>query len=338
MFSICLRKVSSPFLCLLIILSPFFGPRPAAVAQTANYADMSRTAIERIDKAVALIKSNDGAQAKELIEQSKDSLTDLLAQTEQFRTTASQEHDRCMQNQNQLEKQVNDLYREQQQQAARIMEVEADLAAASTRANLSANEVSRLQNELNSTRDQIRQNHERLEELSRWWWVPGYGQYLAIRTLVDEDIQNQDRLARSLNDQIQQMQQAHGQLRDARNVILQLRRNEQQMRRVVLDLEKMEAKNRANLKQYKASSTFLTDAVTFWGQLANSLDVSGSNFVSTMKILQRRLSDRGQPIQFPGHTLQSATTFRDALLGFADSVGNKTNFLVIPGSYCGGPR
>jgi len=340
MISTSRKQVTSLFLSLLLLLllSPLLGSLPSAAAQTASYAELSRTAIDRIDKAAALIKSGDAAQAKELIDQAKESLGILLERTQQLQSIANQEHDRCVQNQGEIEKRVNDLYTRQQQESDKLKGLQGELAEASKSAELSQNEITRLHNDLNATQKNIRETQEKLQELSKWWWVPGYGQYLSVRTLVNNDIAREQRLIRNLNEQREQLRKNQVNLRGTRKLMDELLSNQRQTEQLLQDLQKMESENQSKLEQFKLSSVFLTDAEVFWGEVGNSLDVNGSNFIDTMEILQKRLAERGQGTRFPVQRLQSADSFREALLGFADSVDKNTSFLLNPEiAYCGGP-
>ena len=52
----------------------------------------------------------------------------------------------------------------------------------------------------------MQERERKLKELTQWFWVPGYGQYLAVRTLADKDIESYKSEINSLNDQNRLMQ------------------------------------------------------------------------------------------------------------------------------------
>jgi hypothetical protein len=331
------RRQTALSLVLFLFLSPLFRSAPSAAAQTANYAELTRTAIGHVDKAVELVKAGDTVQAEDAIKQTKDSLAALLDRTQQLQNIANREHDRCVQNQGELEKRVNDLYNQREQESQKMMEFQAKLAEASKGAQLSADEYGRLQGQLNATRESIRQTQEKLEELKKWWWVPGYGQYLAIRTLADHDIENEGRLIRYLSEQQNQLQQSRADLEASRQLMRSIHDQRRQTESLMQDLGRIERENQRQLVQFKRSSVFLTDVAVFWGKASNSLDVNGNDFITTIGILQKELAETGG-FQFPGEGLQSGANFREALLNFANSIDNKTSFLLNPAtSYCGGP-
>lgn len=332
-------KKQATVLFVLLLLCPVTGSAPLAAApQAASYAQMSGVAIGRIIEAVDLINSGKTSQAQHLLRQTKNSLGNLVKQTQRFRDIAINEHQRCVQSQGVLEKRVNDFYAQRQDEAAKIGNLKAQLAEASKRRELSNAEIVKLTNEMRATAARLEQNRAKLQELVNWWWVPGYGAYLGVRTLVDNDIQNLQSAVHQLQDQRLRMQQNQASINSAQALIANLAANIKLTDRVIQDLRTMEASDQAKLVQLKRIAVFLTDADVFWGKAASSLEINGSSFIDTVEILHSKLAEEGEGISFFSLGSQSGINFRQALIAFADSIDRNTNFLLKPSTdLCGGP-
>lgn len=317
------------------------GTRPAA-AQTANAAQFwrvptqqvviqqaTKVAIQRITEALDLIKSGKSSEAHARLEQIKGPLRLLLTQTEQFRERANNGHQRCVQSQDALEKRINDLYAQRQGEAEKIGKLRADLAEASKHKEHSSAEIARLQTEIDNAAAQLRRTRDKLKELETWWWVPVYGPYLGIRTLVDNDIHIHNRAIADLQIYRGHMHRTQETMNSLHALIADREASIKSTDKVIEGLQTMEQSDQAKLKELKETAVFLTEADVFWGKANNSLGLHGSDFLETVKRLGEKLAEkRGKGLN---------NDFRDALIAFAASINN-TDFLLKPSTdYCGGP-
>jgi len=83
---------------------------------------------------------------------------------------------------------LNDKYNEQESLRGQIRELESQMEKNDMNIAQSEAMIKTYTDRLKSLQAKIRALNERAEEMKKWWWVPGYGQYLAIRTLADNDI------------------------------------------------------------------------------------------------------------------------------------------------------
>ena len=88
----------------------------------------------------------------------------------------------------QLEGRMSDLRTRERELDDSLGRLREALAEARAGQSLNQAELARKRAEADAAARQLAELRERQRELESWWWVPGYGQYLAIRTLADNDI------------------------------------------------------------------------------------------------------------------------------------------------------
>ncbi|MFT8112802.1 hypothetical protein ACMYL8_23160, partial [Salmonella enterica subsp. enterica serovar Enteritidis] len=74
---------------------------------------------------------------------------------------------------------------------------------------LTERDIQQLAMQMDDLQRRLHERRQKLEELKRWAWVPGYGAYLAIRTLVDGDIQEERNLMERLGDKHRELIHNH---------------------------------------------------------------------------------------------------------------------------------
>jgi len=168
---------------------------------------------------------------------------------------------------------------------------------------------------------------KKLEELKKWFWVPGYGQYLSIRTLVDGDIQG-------LKNTTHDLRNYSRQLKNSENVLRQLQSGLEAMDGQVSDMESRNSQLRqlkdradAELARAKKRAAFLIDAKSFMASMsAMASNFEGYSLPRTQKLLSR-LNSRGLP--GPMSVLnRHASRFSNDLQEFAMAIDKRESFLT----------
>jgi hypothetical protein len=334
-----LTRISAVFFVATLYLTISGGGKPA-ISQSNNYDGTTRAAIERIIQANDQIISGNAVEAQNLLRGMAEPLKTLEALAQKFREVANREHDRCMLRIGELEKKTSDLYQQEIALNNQIVEVEAGLAAAATRRDLAEVEIKKLTASIGATQQKMREREANLRELAKWWWVPGYGQYLAIRTLVNNDIGQYQRAVQDLGDQQRQIQQHIASTNAAQALIAELNNQKRNAAELNIKLNGMRSSAQSELGELKASAVFLTDADVFWAKAETLVQVDAEGFIGTMQILQDVLESEVKAPSFtdPDPSHEVVRDFRQKLVEFAESVDGNNNFLLQDATaYCGGP-
>jgi hypothetical protein len=255
-----------------------------------------------------------------------------------FREIANSEHARCTQRIGELDVETNKLFVQQTETNRKIADLTASLEGAATGRNLAAAEIARLSTMLNDTARSMREGQARLEEMQKWWWVPGYGQYLTIRTVVNNDVGKYQQAINALSDQQQRLAANSNTQAQAQALIETLSREKQQAEGLNGQLVRMRESAQASLRDLNRIAVFLTDADVFWGLAENLLEVDGESFVRKMKIIQDVLARDVTSPSFKDPSKTLAENFQQKLVEFANSVDKQSNFLLKDTTnFCGGP-
>lgn len=267
----------------------------------------------------------------------KGSVATLSKQIQDYRDLANREHQRCVVRAADLDIFVGNILQQKQRLDAQIGQLEADLAAATKDQQLSQAEIARLTGQIGQVRAAFMERQRKLEELRRWWWVPGYGQYLAIRTLVDDDIGNERQFANTLDDTMRMMKSTQEAYGAAENTRRQLIAERERVTKTADALPHMRDEVVRRIKGARATTVFLADAEVFWGKMQTALDFKVESSRDDLALLQALLSKEALPVLRAEYDAQ-AMTLKDALFAFARSVDTKSNFLLDKSAdFCGGP-
>lgn len=309
---------------------------PAALA-ASDYELQTRETIGKLIQANALLVSGKTDDAQAVVLEMGQSIGTLTKIVQNYRQIANREHDRCEKQIGELDLRTNKLFVEQVETNRKIDDLTASITGAKTRGTLAQTEINRLNGVLSDTLQHMRDREARLQELQRWWWVIGYGQYLAIRTLVDNDIGNYDRTIKDFEDQNRALAQNQNALNQAQTLVGQLSAESKRANLLNEQLAEMRAVSQARLKGLNGVAVFLTDADVFWGLAQNLLEVNGDAFITKMKVIQSVLArDVNTPsLTSPGSS--TAESFEKKLIEFADSLDKQSNFLLKDKTdFCGG--
>jgi hypothetical protein len=325
-------------LFLFLVFLPVSRAQPPTIAQGGSYGAETRIAIERIIQANDQIIYGKATDAQNLLRGIAEPLKRLEALAQKFREMANREDVRCQKRIGDLETKTSDLYQQEKALNSKIDELNGLLAAAATKRSLAEVEVTRLSASMSAAQRSIQERQEKLRELTNWWWVPGYGQYLAVRTLVDDDIGQHQRAMSALSDQQKQLQQHNASMNAAQALVGDLDRQKKDAAELHSQLNVMRSSAQEELRKLKATAVFLTEADVFWGKAETLLQVDAQGLTGTMSILMDVLKKEVQAPSSSDPLQEVARDFRQKLIEFAESVDAKDNFLLKDATaYCGGP-
>ena len=331
------HHVHRVFLLAVLWLALLAAGTPA-MAEGNTYDNTTRETVQQLIRANALLVAGRSTDARVLVQGMSQSIQTLSGLVSQFREIANREHARCAQRIGELEIETNQLFVQQTDIDRQIDKLAAELASAETVRKLEEAEVKRLNAELNETMQSMQQRQAKLEELQRWWWVPGYGQHLAIRTLVDQDIGQYQAAVNALHDQRQRLAETTNSLKQAQGLNATLASQKRQRGQLNRQLVEMRVSGQTDLRELNRIAVFLTDTEVFWGLAENLLKVDAESFVRRMEIIHDVLARGVQSPSFKDPSVTMAQNFQEKLVEFADSVDKQSNFLLKDTTnFCGGP-
>jgi len=309
----CFTRIS--FGWFLVVLCLAIGGRGTpAISEGGTYGSTTRAAIDQIIKANDEAVSGKIVDAQNLLRWIAEPLKNLEGLAQKFREVANREHDRCMLRIGELETKTSDLYQQQLELNDKIKDLDAQLAGAAKRRDLAAAEIERLRANMAASEQSMREREAKLSELAKWWWVPGYGAYLGIRTLVDNDIGQYQSAVSALSDQQKQLQQHAASLDRAQALRAQLDPQKQQGEALHRQLDGIRSSAQNELRELKGTAVFLTDADVFWGKAETLVQVDANGFIGTMQILQDVLERDVQAPSFTDPSHEVVRDFRQKLL------------------------
>jgi hypothetical protein len=309
----------------------------AVRAQATDYAALTQTTVSQLVSALDLYRRNRTAEAQAQLSRLGPGLAQLKGVADHYRDLANAEHDRCMTRVVELEQRTSDLYQEEEKVEKAMGDLDAEIAGLSGKVQVAGQEVQRLNASLIDISARMQERERKLKELTQWWWVPGYGQYLAVRTLADKDIEAYKSEVNSLTDQNRVMQDQQQAVAVAEEARRKLAIDREASRKTVEGLRQMRTELEADLGRLKASSTVLTEASVLWGKATNLLTQTGQDQLGNLETMEQLLQESGNVPDFTDAARDYAGDLQSSLLLFARSVDNGSNFLGGGYALCGGP-
>lgn len=239
----------------------------------------------------------------------------LLGATSNFKNQAEAERELCKRKLGELEPKLAEmrdhdaaLRRDADALQARIAQCDR------TSAELESQQ-GQLARDLDDLNRRMGERARKLEELKSWWWVPGYGQYLAIRTLVDNDIGE----VKSLQDNLGHVARGLGDTHARRAAVLaNLETVRVELSRVAntrSSLEHSLGLLRAEHLRVRHNWDFAVQAFGFWSELSAIASAAGERSANIAVFLEYMAKTTAAPA--PEGGVMTFRPLRDALLDFA---------------------
>ena len=333
--------VASGLAALLCLSAAITGQQNWTPAQKGNYGKVTRDALDRLLAAADKLQAGDRQGAKSLLQGMQSEVSLLTQVTDYFREQANREYGRCVTHIADLNTRVADLSNQEDALNVKIQDIEAQLVNIETRKQLTEEEIKKLRTSLSATEQLLAERRRKLHELEKWWWVPFYGAYLAIRTTVDNDIGNYNSLRNTLIDSSRRLSVNMQELQTITSMKATLDREKAVVSKTHSDLRLMRIGAEADLGNLNDDAVFLTEADAFWDRvgLLLRLDVGQALTAATdISNLQSQLTRENSPPLFNNPKQRPVVELYESLVAFADTIDQGNNFLTAQGSdFCGGP-
>ena len=183
----------------------------------------------------------------------------------------------------------------------------------------------------------MQERERKLKELTQWFWVPGYGQYLAVRTLADKDIKSYKSEINSLNDQNRLMQDQQQALAVAEEARRKLAIDREAARKTGEGLRQMRTELEADLGRLKVIVDGAHGGLRPVGESGESPDPDRSGPARQPRDDGAAAAGVGNVPDFTDAARDYAGDLQSTMLLFARSVDNGSNFLSSGYAMCGGP-
>jgi len=156
-------------------------------ASNPSFHERTQEAVESLRQISASLRSDETQVAAGLVERAQSSWCELKRTSEYFRVMAERQADLCQSRVAELIDRINDLYQNQKALEKTLGQLQAEFAQAAKDDELTSAEIANLKTRIRENQRDLAERERKLQELRDWWWVPGYGLYLAIRAAVDND-------------------------------------------------------------------------------------------------------------------------------------------------------
>lgn len=305
-------------------------------AHAASYLEQTNSTIDKLNRSIELINSGASDEAQQALRDATQSVNELRQASARTLKLANQQHDICLDRVVTLSNQVSGIYQQEIDLRKKIDELNATIAKATQDQQITKNELDGLQASLRNAAAGLRAREEKLQELSRWFWVPGYGQYLAIRTLVDDDIGQYNSLLNTLRDTETRLRHNSEILNQVETLKTSLLMEKENMAQTSSKLSRMRAELDKKLSGMKAVVVFLTSGDVFWQKMGGLLNVTIKGHEGDIKLLYDSLSKSVELLPFFKNEIGATTqTFKESLLEFGKALdANKSFQFSETDSYC----
>ncbi|BBL71266.1 hypothetical protein [Methylogaea oryzae] len=305
-------------------------------ATADTYVEQTNSAIEQLTRSIEFINAGDADQAQQAFGDASNSVRELRKASARALDLANKQHDTCLNRVVALSIRVGDIFQQEVALRKKIDELDATLAKATEDQKITRDEIDSLRSHLNNAAASLRVRDEKLKELSQWFWVPGYGQYLAIRTLIDDDIGQYNSLSNTLKDTELRLRHNKETLIQVETLKTAMLNEKENLAKTSSGLSKMREELDRRLSDMKAVVVFLTSGGVFWQKMGNLLDITVKGHETDLKLLYESLGRNIARLPFfKGEVGATTTTFKEALLELAAALDADKPFLPAEtDSYC----
>jgi hypothetical protein len=264
-----------------------------AAGGTAEALAALRTALAALDR-------GDTAGAQRTLMDARTVVADVAVDLDGFRTSSDAAARACDAGLRRLEGMRGELVAAHEAAEDRLMKARGSAELALARRDSANAELSRLHAWIEETNAALRRHQERLEELNQWGWVPGYGTFLGIRELIDNDREKFQSLWRDVQSLNSRVEHEERELRLAGELAQEAARAEGRTRMQLLALDGLRADLLERLRSWRELADHAHDADLFWDDVETTLRISVRGSLARLELDLRRLLGRvGEPVTTP---------------------------------------
>jgi len=219
--------------------------------------------------------------------------------SQHFVDSGNKEYDLRAEQISRIHIQIGAIYENEQRVTKDLNELAAKLTSLKTSRQLTEKAVADTRRKLAENIASLAERKAKLEELQKWFWVPGYGQYVTVRSLVDNDLQASLSLANSVADIERKLQNTTASLNEIPQIEARLNAQKANYETEKSSLEAFRGELNDSLGRLKKVLVFFGDVATFWGELKV---LSEDELQFTVEALQRKLALLERKEKLPAFT------------------------------------
>lgn len=211
-------------------------------------------------------------------------LADIEELTRQLKITADanvqsaiEGRARCLDSVKAFDEKLGSLYLQREAFDKRGDELKVTLAKTTEQDRNYRAQVEKLRNDVNQAKATLAQLEHNFDLLRKWWWVPGYGQYLSIKTLVNGEIAQYKTIIEELNNSQIQLANYDGLMRAARSMLCEITEERENMSGAIEALQCVQNLIHERGTEFREKTMALADREIFWAKLNDlgSITVEG---------------------------------------------------------------
>jgi hypothetical protein len=305
-----------------------------------TYAEIARRTVDQlVSLSDWLLRSGgDRKAAQDMLRRAEGDIRHLAKISRQFVEEGNKQYDLRDQEIQSIQRQIGAIYQNEQELAKKINDLVGTLSGLRTSQQLSKEAIDSTLKQIERNKESLAERQRKLEELQKWCWVPGYGQYLAGRTLVDRDVQESMRLYSSFAELEGKIGQNQISLKNLSDEGVRLKEIEARHKSEKGELEAIRERLRQSLGRLKEVLVFFGDVATFWGELKVLAEDDVQFSVESLKGKLERLERKAQlpsladdpylkGLQKLNSGQQVLTiSLREGILRVADTLGNREDW------------
>lgn len=306
---------------------------PSSAEAGATEVDIAARAVT---EAAKLAAAGDAARAQEKLSSVRSIIESERAEFDRLLSEAQSAREQCTDAVALFDRRIGDATASLEQSASLLQTAQLSLNDALRDQKVSTAELRSLRNEAARVTSAAKKRQGKLKELNDWWWVPGYGAYLGIRTLADKDIQKLQSLERDLEETKILMLGARERMKRARELArhftaLKTRHlNEAGLARF------MQRELRVRLGQTKSATLGILEIKDFWQDLDRlaAMRLAGAidSFSVEVDLVSGALT--GVPSGMTDDLLGYAGTLADVLREVSDGIASGDAFNRLDSVRC----
>lgn len=273
------------------------------------YKETTRNILDNLLASSRLLRQQKQEEALTVLRGMRSAVNSLHKTALEYRDRARWEEELCEAQLEELVRQVGEIRDQEQDVERHIRDIQSQLERlGKNRERLLSDEVN-LQASMAMLRKQIARLRARAEEMKKWFWVPGYGQYLAIRNLVDDDINRLKSKQEELGRLMVEISRDEAEIRDINRMLEGMTRDAQRLAAQEKELSLLRADLDKRKKHYARSVVFLLRIESFYSTLNQKLE-----------LVDRRIEDVQELLSVVEKFEEEISDLESALLNFADEV------------------
>jgi len=224
---------------------------------------------------------------------------------------------------------MNELYVEETQLAKRKQELEnrkTSLTGEKERCHRSKKEVSR---RYRVAEKEKREAEEKYDELKRWFWVPIYGTFLAVRELIEENEKKASDAYGEMKRFEREMERVESEISWANSEVFKAEKDLERISGKVENLKRQREECHEKLGDVKSLMSFIMQAVGFWDEVITVTKEATVKTEHIQRIVDLAAKKNALKILRSSGTQTMMKSFKDGWMEVAEMITSDRNNVIL---------